>query len=695
MLATIIGLFSCTAMNILGVDIGGTFTDFVSLHEGRLTIYKLLSTPDDPARALLQGIAVLGPPDALVHGTTVATNALLERRGAPTALITTAGFRDVLAIGRGNRPSLYDLDITRDPPVVEDAWRLEIAERLDHHGTIVQSLDADHLHQLIATLLGSSIESVAICLLHAYANPIHEQFIITTIEQIAPPNRFYLSASHRIMPEPREYERTSTTVVNAYVAPVLGRYLTRLESALREKGVASLRLMASDGGSMGLATAQALAARATLSGPAGGVVGARFVAQRAGFERIITFDMGGTSTDVALCDGTLPRIGESHVGGLPVHLPSIDIHTVGAGGGSIARIDAGGALRAGPQSAGANPGPACYGHGDLPTVTDANLLLGRLQANYFLDGQMKLDNERSEAAFALLTQHLAIGIDQAALGVVRVAHAAMDRAIRTISVERGYDPRDFVLVAFGGAGPLHAAYLATELGMRRVLVPRYPGVLSALGMLTADVTRDASQALLTPLDQLDLALTHKHMESLAKEGLQALATDGEPTKHCHIEFTLDLRYVGQSYEITTPLVDWEASTTQRSPLTAADLRQATTQFHTLHERRYGHAMPEHPVEVVLLRMRAISVRPPLSLHLADELPTRTKPLQPRTIVEAALSDQTAVRTPTSLYDRTDLYPGDGFAGPAIVVQLDTTTIIPPAWSAEIDADLNLLLTLAW
>lgn len=679
-------------MSILGVDIGGTFTDFVSLHEGHLTIYKLLSTPDDPARALLEGVAALGSPDSLVHGTTVATNALLERRGAPTALITTAGFRDVLVIGRGNRPSLYDLNVTRDPPLVEDTWRLEVTERLDQHGAVIHPLDADNLQQIIHILLQSSIESVAVCLLHAYANPIHEQSIITTIEQMAPPNRFYLSASHRVMPEPREYERTSTTVVNAYLAPVLGRYLSRLEAGLRERGVASLRLMASDGGSMGLTTAHALAARATLSGPAGGVVGARFVAQRAGFERIITFDMGGTSTDVALCDGTLPRIGESHVGGLPVHLPSIDIHTVGAGGGSIARIDAGGALRAGPQSAGAHPGPACYGHGDLPTVTDANLLLGRLQPDYFLDGQMQLDSNRSESAFVSLTQHLNISTTQAALGVVRVANAAMDRAIRTISVERGYDPRDFVLVAFGGAGPLHAAYLAAELGMRRVLVPRYPGVLSALGMLTADVTRDASYALLTPLDQLDLSVTHDHMKSLANTGVEALARDGESTEDCRIEFTLDLRYIGQSYEITTPLVEWDAST--RAPLTPTDLTEAIAQFHTLHERRYGHAMPEHPVEVVLLRMRAVSVRPPLSLYLADNLPARTEPLQSRTTVEAALHDDMAVRTPASLYDRTDLYPRDRFDGPAIVVQLDTTTVVPPHWSAEIDEDLNLLLTLS-
>jgi N-methylhydantoinase A len=691
-------------MDILGVDIGGTFTDFVLLRGDRLLIHKLLSTPDDPARALLAGVAVLGAPTALVHGTTVATNALLERRGAPTALITTAGFRDVLAIGRGDRPALYDIDVTRPEPLVPDSWRLELAERMDHTGAIIRPLDAADLNQIVAWLAASPIVAVAVCLLHAYANPAHEQLIVEALDRVVGTNgaaRFVVSASHQVLPEQREYERTSTTVVNAYVAPVLRRYLGELGAALAQQGVRSLRIMASDGGSMGLATARELPARATLSGPAGGVVGARYIAGRAGHTQIITFDMGGTSTDVALCNGALPQTGESRVGGLPVRLPSLDIHTVGAGGGSLARIDAGGALRVGPASAGADPGPACYGKGTQPTVTDANLLLGRLRADYFLGGRMALDHERARAAITLIATALGTppgapadddALLRSALGVVRVANAAMERAIRTISIERGDDPRDFTLVAFGGAGPLHAAHLAEALDMRRVLVPRYPGVLSALGMLAADVTRDASQALLRPLAELDSGDLGRRMADLASAGLAALAADDEPTDRCRIEFALDLRYRGQSYEISTPLLQWGAiAAEQRMPL-SDDLEAAAGRFHALHERRYGHAMPERAVEAVTLRMKAIGARPALAYDATGDLPARAGPLTPHATISAALENDTATLVPAQLYQRDDMRPGDTFDGPAVVVQLDATTVIPAGWRATVDQDLQLLLT---
>jgi N-methylhydantoinase A len=720
---------------VLGVDIGGTFTDFVLLRDGRVTIHKLLSTPDDPARALLQGVARLGVPPALVHGTTAATNALLERRGAATALITTAGFADLLAIGRGDRPALYDLDQTRAPPLVPDPWRLEVIERLDHTGTVLTPIDQDALDRLVAWLAEQPVESVAICLLHSYANPAHEQVVVEALERddrrpttgdeqqmtgVASTRRWFVSASHQVLPEPREYERASTTVVNAYVAPVLGRYLARLETALAEQGVRSLRLMASDGGSMGLATAHTLAARATLSGPAGGIVGAHFVARRAGFERIITFDMGGTSTDVALVDGDLPRSPESQVGGLPVRLPSLDIHTVGAGGGSLARIDAGGALRVGPQSAGADPGPACYGKGTLPTVTDANLLLGRLQAHAFLGGRMVLDIACARAAFAGLAEAIGVqkrdlggrgqerakrspeapppplsddvaGIEQAGLGVIQVANAAMERAIRAISVERGDDPRDFVLVAFGGAGPLHAAYLAEMLGMRRVLVPRFPGVLSALGMLAADVTRDAARSLLLPLAAIDPADLRRQIDELASEALDALAADGEDPARCRIDTALDLRYAGQSFEITVPFVDNDRPagghvTGQSSVAELAEL------FHTLHERRYGHAMRDRGVEAVLLRVRAVSARVAPELDRPQDLPPRPGPPAANAVVSAALAADSALATPAALYNRDDLRPGDRLAGPAIIAQFDATTIVPPAWVADVDGDGNLVLS---
>ncbi len=705
-------------MDILGVDIGGTFTDFVLLRDGRLTVHKLLSTPDDPARALLAGVAALGAPGALVHGTTVATNALLERRGARVALITTAGFRDVLALGRGDRPSLYDLDAVRPEPLVPEELRLEAVERLDHTGAVLAPLDPAECARLAALVAALAVEAVAICLLHSYANPAHEQLLLDALGAIsayhqAPtgdtqtdsipntqPSTLFVSASHKVLPEPREYERTSTTVVNAYVAPALGRYLARLEEALLGQGVRALRLMASDGGSMGLATAHELAARATLSGPAGGVVGARAVAERAGFARIITFDMGGTSTDVALCDGALPLTGESRVGGLPVRLPSMDIHTVGAGGGSLARLDAGGALRVGPESAGADPGPACYGKGSLPTVTDANLLLGRLLPDAFLGGRMALDPERARAAFAPLAERLEArglrlagsessqGSDLAALGVLRVANAAMERAIRAISVERGHDPREFTLVAFGGAGPLHAAHLAEALGMHRVLVPRFPGVLSALGMLAADVTRDASRALLVPLDALDPAALRAAMRELGGAGLAALAADGEPPERCRVEWALDLRYAGQGYELTVP---WPEAALAEGDSIAPHAAALAGRFHALHERRYGHAMPGRAIEAVLLRMRAASARPPLALAPADEAAPRAGPLLPAATVSAALAAEHAGRAAAPVYARADTRPGDRIPGPAIVTQLDATTVVPPGWEAEVDGEGNLVL----
>ena len=678
-------------IDILGIDIGGTFTDFVLLRDGRVRIYKTLSTPDDPARALLHGVDALGAPATVVHGTTVATNALLERRGAATALVTTDGFGDVLAIGRGNRPALYDLNVTRPEPPVPEAWRFELVERILADGSVLIPLSYDELARLAAWIEAQPVESVAVCLLHSYVNPSHEERVVAALEQAAHASQrtLFISASHRVLPEPREYERTSTTVVNAYVSPALGRYLDRLGPALTGRGVRSIRIMASDGGSMGLVTARELAARATLSGPAGGIVGAYAVARHAGFSRVITFDMGGTSTDVALVDGALPRTSESRVGGLPVRLPSLDIHTVGAGGGSIARVDAGGALRVGPQSAGADPGPACYGRGTLPTVTDANLLLGRLQADHFLGGRMTLDGERARAVFAGLARDLfgaqdATAERRAALGVVRVANALMERAIRAISVERGDDPRDCALVAFGGAGPLHAAHLAAALGIRTVLIPRYPGVLSALGMLAADVTRESSRALLATLDALDAATLAVHIAALADEALAALAADGEDPNGCRIESVLDLRYAGQSYELPTPLESgWEAS-----PTPLANLAE---RFHALHERRYGHAMRERRIEAVTLRVRAVSPRSAID-PTPEDLPPRPAPVTPRAMVQAALTGDTAALEPAPLYERDDLRPGDIIDGPAIIAQFDATTIAPPGWRVVVDADLNLLMT---
>lgn len=695
-------------MHMLGIDIGGTFTDFVLLRNGQVTVHKLPSTPDNPAQALLDGLATLGSPPTIVHGTTIATNALLERRGARTALLTTHGFADVLVIGRGTRPSLYDLHVQRPPPLVPAEWRLEVVERIAADGRILTALDTATLAAAIQRLIADDVESVAVCFLHSYANPTHEQQAVAALEAVRHTDgrpRFFVCRSSAVLPEYREYERTSTTTVNAYVAPVLDRYLRHLEQELGAQGVATLRIMASDGGSMSASVARRLAARTTLSGPAGGVVGALGVARQVGLARIISFDMGGTSTDVALCDGELPQTNASNVGDMPVRLPSIAIHTVGAGGGSLARLDAGGALRVGPQSAGADPGPACYGRGDQPTVTDANLLLGRLRTESFLGGAMTLDVARAESALTPLANDLGMDVATVALGIVRIANAAMERAIRAISVERGKDPRHYVLVAFGGAGPLHAAYLAAALGMQQVLVPRYPGVLSALGMLMADITRDYVQFLAHPLDSLSPEVLTQHMQRMATQGWEDLHHDASDALNIRADFTLDLRYTGQSHEISTPLTTW-TQTADHAAVLAVDralLQAVAERFHALHQQQSGHALPAHPVEVVALRLKMISSIEPdpwetiaatdndrtsIAATSAAETPSSTTPVT----IQAALDPQSAEMQPARLYERSSLQCGDTIDGPAIVTQLDATTVIPPGWSAEVVPHGHLLLT---
>lgn len=677
---------------IIGIDIGGTFTDFVLLRDGCITIQKLPTTPDDPSRALLEGVALFGVPDGIIHGTTVATNALLERRGARTALLTTAGFADVFLIGRGNRPLLYDLDVVRDPPLIPDDLRLEIVERVGVDGNILTPLDEMQTMHVIRQLVAQQVESVAICFLHSYANPQHEQQVQTLLSaamhDAAHPCIICISSD--VLPEYREYERTSTTVVNAYVAPMLDRYLTTIEQTLatqRDAGTPTrIHILASDGGSMTTTVARQLAARTTLSGPAGGVVGARAIAHGAGIESLITFDMGGTSTDVALCDGQIPHTHESAVGTFPVRFPAIDIHTVGAGGGSIARIDAGGALRVGPESAGAHPGPACYGRGTLPTVTDANLVLGRLQADAFFGGRMHLDIQRAEAAIRPLADALGFDIRTTALGIIRVANAAMERAIRRISVERGIDPRTFTLLAFGGAGPLHAVHLAESLGIRRVLIPRMPGVLSAFGMIMADMSRDYLQMLMVPLAQLTPARLTDAMESLIRRAQDDMSDEQSTSESSpRAEFSLDMRYSGQSHEITTPLVTWH---TIHTP--SLDLADTEARFHMLHERASGHAMPGHPIEVVSLRLRWVSPCPHATnaITMADEHHESV----PHRHVLGCLTGEVTDLCDATRYERASLRVQQMLSAPAIVVQLDATSLIPPGWHATVDEYYNLMIT---
>ena len=668
-------------MQRMGVDTGGTFTDFVMIHDGVLRIAKRLSTPHNPGAALLDEVALHTPPAILIHGTTVATNALLERRGAVTALITTAGFRDVLVIGRGDRPSLYDMHQTRPAPLVPDALRCEVNERTTFDQQTITPLNDADVTALIPLLDAHHVQSIAVCLLHAYANPAHELRIGALLQ--AYNTQWQISLSHQIVNEAREYERTTTTVVNAYVAPIMSRYLTYLATHLPT--VTRLRIMASDGGSMGVTTAQALPARTTLSGPAGGIVGAFAVAQQIDVAQIISFDMGGTSTDVALCDGDLPRSSGSAVVGLPVRLPSLDIHTVGAGGGSLIRRDAGGALRVGPQSAGADPGPACYGKGDLATVTDANVVLGRLRSDAFLGGTMTLDSQRATHAITAVADTIATTPIQAALGAIRVVNAAMARAVRTISVERGYNPRDFALVAFGGAGPLHAVHLAQELGMTSVIVPRYPGVLSALGMLSAAVTRSTTRTLQVGFDQLQVAQLNAMIAATSAELTAALISDGEHPAAFGHTIHLAMRYRGQAFELDVPLL----STSHGMPqIDAALLQQSQQRFHELHQRRYGHANPARAIDIAMLRHTMASTATALP---SPAIPTRDGPCTPvQTVLAYPNDDEMAVMT--AIYQRDQLVPHDLIVGPAVITQLDATTVIPSGWQAVVHDTLSMTIT---
>ncbi|MCA9935102.1 MAG: hydantoinase/oxoprolinase family protein [Anaerolineales bacterium] len=693
----------------LGVDTGGTFTDFVWLDGGTFRIHKQLSTPHDPSEAILRGVALLELPAAaeVIHGSTVATNALLERRGARTALITTKGFGDVLAIGRQNRPDLYALVPQKPEPLVPAKWRFEVDERVTAQGEILRPLNLGSLRPILQTIADDGIESVAVCLLFSFLRPEHEEQIRDEIRDWgleigdgaqALISNLFVSLSSEILPEYREYERTATTVINAYVAPLMSRYLQRLA---RELNGRHLSIMQSSGGVISAATAGTEAARTVLSGPAGGVVGARYVAEQAGFSQLITFDMGGTSTDVALCPGKLPTTSNGEIAGLPLRLPIIDIHTVGAGGGSLAYVDAGGALHVGPQSAGADPGPSCYGKeiGDWRleiarqppisnrqspiTVTDANLVLGRLDAAHFLGGTMRLDEGAARAALAeLATQMGADSPETAAWGVIQVANANMERAIRKISVERGYDPRLFTLLPFGGAGPLHACELAQNLQIPRVLIPTVPGVLSALGMLVAVPTKDYSRTVMVAVGEIgDWGLEIGDWAAPLVERAQSeMVAEGYDAAALTLHYSLDMRYKGQSHELTVLADD-------QLPIANRQL-SIVNRFHALHEARFGYARREAEVEVVTVRVTAVApVIPPV-------IPSQ--PLAGADASAALLGEKPVwfaqQPLPAQLYDRDKLRPGNRFSGPAIVFQYDTTTVIPPEWNAVVDGYGNLVIS---
>jgi N-methylhydantoinase A/oxoprolinase/acetone carboxylase beta subunit len=650
----------------VGVDTGGTFTDFVRIGPGGLVVHKVRSTPDDPSRAILQGLAELtagGPPGDVVHGSTVATNAVLERTGARVALVVTEGFEDVIRIGRQTRPELYNIFVPPPRPIVQRELTFGLRERLDAAGKVLVKLDESGIDGLIDTIRDADAQIVAVCLLHSYANSDHERRVARRFRQ----RGWSVSASHEVLPEYREFERWSTTVVNAYVAPLIDRYLGALEARL---GASHLSIMQSNGGSISATAARAQPVRTVLSGPAAGVVGAQAVAREAGFRRIISFDMGGTSTDVSLIDKAIAMSTESRVGDFPVRLPIIDIHTVGAGGGSIAYVDSGGALRVGPRSAGALPGPVCYGTGTELTVTDANLLLGRIDPDFFLGGRMPLDAGRATGVATELARKLQLSMPALAEGIVRVANANMERAIRVVSVERGHDPRRFALVAFGGAGGMHACEIASRLDIGTVIVPRHAGVLSALGMLVADVTRDYSASVLQRADQLTTPDLNRRFVPLVAQARRELAVEGFEAGRRRMERLLDVRYIGQSYEITVPYTP--------------TFRRV---FDEHHGRRFGYKNPARPIEVVNVRVTATGITKKPSLPSVRAIrAVKPKPASRR----QGRFDGRVVKVAFYRWDA--LLPGSTARGPAVVTGAEATIVVPPRFMFRVDVFGNVILS---
>ncbi|HEX3092209.1 MAG TPA: hydantoinase/oxoprolinase family protein [Candidatus Angelobacter sp.] len=688
----------------IAIDSGGTFTDCVWLQDSTLQILKVFSTPADPAQAIAGAVLkIAGDIQDIVvlHGTTVGTNTLLQRKGARVAFVTTKGFEDSIEIGRQQRPKLYDFFFEKDPALSPPELRFGVDERTSAEGTVLRAPSAASLETMAEQVAAQQPQAVAVSLLFSFANPANEKAVAAALARLKLP----LSISHQILPEFREYERASTVLVNAYLQPVMQGYLERLRERLfrgnptlstpqqaniglaggpagaRKDGApARIFVMQSSGGITALNTAAGQPVRTVLSGPAGGIVGAAAVAQRSGFDRIITFDMGGTSSDVALVDGRPTTTNEADVAGLPVRVPVLDIHTVGAGGGSLARFDAGGALRVGPESAGADPGPICYGKGERPTVTDANLLLGRLPADQFLGGDFQLDLPRTQKIVArwLKDNNSKLTPEEFAAGVVRVVNANMEKAIRVVSIERGYDPRQFSLAAFGGAGAMHACDLAQALRIPRVIVPAYPGALSALGILISDVVKDHSRTVLlraapamkkgrgaakpdfsTQLDPVFAELQRNIAAELKKEDWQGRAL---------FEPSCDLRYRGQGYELNLPY--------------GADVLK---RFHAEHKRRYGYSSPERDVEIVTVRMRGRVASPEkLSRLKISEEQGNLKPAE-------AMVHLGGKRHKTRIIPRASIRAGKKLRGPAIITEYSATTVVPPGLSFGKDQAGNLLI----
>ena len=677
----------------IGVDSGGTFTDICLFNDqtGQFATWKVSSTPDDPSRGIADGIEQaltrVGATAASVayfgHGTTVGTNALIQHRGAKTGLITTDGFRDLLEIGRQKRPDLYDLFTEKPPVLVTRDLRLGVPERLRHDGTVQTPLDEAAVRAAARQLREAGVAAVAICFLYGFVRPGHEQRARQILAEELP--GAFLSSSHEVAPEFREYERMSTAVVNAYLGPVMQGYIGRLAGRLTALGLqAAPHLTQSNGGVIGFEQAARLPVRTVLSGPSTGVVAAQQVGLAANRPDLITFDMGGTSTDVALLQGGACRLSsEATVHGYPIKAPMLDIHTVGAGGGSIAYVDSGGLLKVGPRSCGASPGPVCYGHGNQePAVTDANMVLQTLNPAHLLGGRMPVRQDLARAAIERLASQLGLGLMETAQGIISVVTANMARAIRVVSVQRGHDPRDYTLAAFGGAGPLHAARLARELDVARVLVPRNPGIFCALGLLLTDLCADFAATRLTtlaPAAAPDVEAAFATLRAQADAWFEAEAITAP-----QLARTVDMRYAGQNYELPIPLPD--------GPVTPASLAALADAFAAAHGRMYGFVAEGETVQLVTFRVEATGPVP--KAHFARQSEAGPDATAAIAATREVWLPESGGFVPCPVYDRDRLHPGHRFTGPAIVEQMDATTVVLPAMQASVDPHQNLLLEFA-
>ena len=683
----------------IGIDVGGTFTDIVLIDDKGKKIHytKVLTVPKNPAQGVLNGIekmlrmanASMSDLDYMVHGhgTTIGTNALIERKGAKTGLITTAGFRDVLEIARIERPDegLYDLTVDTPEPLVPRYLRVEVDERVGSKGEVVRPLDEASVERAVKYLKEQQAETIAVCLLFSFLNPRHEQRVKEICQAIYP--EAFVSVSSEICPEFREFERASTTVINAYLQRIVERYIGNLVQMLCDKyGPVEVRIMQASGGAMSAKTARDHAVNIVNSGPAGGAVAGAFIGTLLGDKQLMTVDMGGTSFDIGIIVDGVPRVSsEGKFEGYPVKIPAVDVHALGAGGGSIAWVDKGGALNVGPKSAAADPGPACYGlGGELPVVTDANLVLGRLNADYFLGGEMKLYPDKARAAIEKhIARPLKMSVEDAAYGIIRVVNANMVKGMAGSSIEKGFDPREFTLVAFGGAGPLHACELAKDIGMRKVVIPLYPGALSAFGLVTSDIRHDYVQTIAKPAASADPDEMLRAYTAMEAKAIAQLREEKIPEDVIEIQWTADLRYSGQAYELNVPVP-------RNGKLTRKDIEATVARFHALHQKVYEYSSTDEPVDIINVRLVGIGQVPDVKLprHKRDVASPRAARKGTRPVY---FEGRGFIKVP--VYERDLLKPGNLVKGPCMIEEIISSTVVIPGATAKVDVWGNVIISM--